>query len=71
MRPFRFGELGHAADQTRLAIEFEPAEDDGGQAFRCTVHTSSIRNLAAYLAHTADVEDGWRAPRQVEHSLTD
>jgi hypothetical protein len=71
MRPFRFGQLGHTADQTRLAIEFEPAEDDGGQPFRCTVHTSSIRNLAAYLTHTADVEDGWRPPRQMQHSLTD
>lgn len=65
MRPFRFGQLGHTPDQTRLAVEFEPAED-GGQAFRCTVHPSMIHNLAAYLMRTADVEDGWRAPRQVQ-----
>ncbi|MEO6503408.1 MAG: hypothetical protein ABIQ09_16045 [Jatrophihabitantaceae bacterium] len=72
MRPFRFGQLGHAGDETRLAIEWEPAGDSGGgQLFRCTVHPASIRNLAAWLTHTADVEDGWRPPRHMQHSLTD
>jgi hypothetical protein len=56
VRPFSFGQFGHVPDQTRLAVEFEPAEDDGGQPFRCTVHVASIRNLAAYLTHTADVD---------------
>jgi hypothetical protein len=64
MRPFRFGQLGHTPDQTRLAIEFEPAQDDGAEWFRCTVPTASIRNLAAYLTHTADVEEG--GPRRQE-----
>ena len=71
VRPFRFGQLGHTPDRTRLAIEFEPAEDDGGEPFRCTVHTASTRNLAAYLTHTADVDDRWRPPRRMKHSLTD
>jgi hypothetical protein len=71
MRPFRFGQIGHTADQTRLAVEFEPAEDNGGEPFRCTVHTASTRNLAAYLTHTADVEEGWRAPRHVRQTLAD
>jgi hypothetical protein len=71
VRPFRFGQLGHTPDQTRLAIEFEPAEDTGGEPFRCTVHPASIRNLAAYLAHTADVADGWRPPRHVGQGLAD
>ncbi|MEO6502164.1 MAG: hypothetical protein ABIQ09_09675 [Jatrophihabitantaceae bacterium] len=71
VRPFRFGQLGHTPDQTRLAVEFEPAEGGGGDSFRCTVHPSMIRNLAAYLTHTADVEDGWRAPRHVQEALTD
>jgi hypothetical protein len=53
-----------------LAIEFEPAED-GGEPFRCTVRPASIRNLAAYLTHTADVEDGWRPARHVSQTLTD
>ena len=70
IRPFRFGQPRHTPDETRLAIEFEPAEDDG-EPFRYTVHPASIRNLAAYLAHTADVEDGWRPPRHVGRSLTD
>jgi hypothetical protein len=70
VRPFRFGQPLHTPDETRLAIEFEAAEDDG-EPFRCTVHPASIRNLAAYLAHTADVDDGWRPPRHVGQSLTD
>ena len=71
MRPFRFGqERGGAVDETRLAIEFEPVED-GGQPFRCTVPVSIIRNLAAYLTHTADVEDGWRPPRRVSQGLAE
>jgi hypothetical protein len=71
VRPFRLGQFGHGPDTTRLAIEFEPAEDDDGEPFRCTVHAASIRNLAAYLTHTADVEDGWRPPRHVHQSRTD
>ncbi|MBV9823801.1 MAG: hypothetical protein JO144_16345 [Actinobacteria bacterium] len=72
VRPFRFGqERGDSPDQTRLAIEFDPAVDDAGPLFRCTVHTSVIRNLAAYLTHTADVEDGWRSPRSVSQSVID
>jgi hypothetical protein len=71
MRPFRFGQLGHTPDQIRLAIEFEPAGDDSGEVFRCTIHPASIRNLAAYLTHTADVDEGWRPPRHMQHSLTD
>lgn len=71
VRPFRFGqERGSTTDETRLAIEFDPAEDDAGQLFRCTVHPASIRNLAAYLTHTADVEDGWRPPHHVSQSLS-
>jgi len=68
MRPFRFGQPMAAPDQTRLAIEFDPAEDDAGPRFRCTVPAAIIRNLAAYLAHTADVEEGWRPARQVNHA---
>src|ERR1700712_85878 len=51
VRPFRFGqERGSTVDETRLAIEFEPAEDGDGQIFRCTVPASIIRNVAAHLA---------------------
>ncbi|HST81405.1 MAG TPA: hypothetical protein VLL08_06675 [Kineosporiaceae bacterium] len=71
MRPFRFGQPGHAPDQTRLAIEFEPAGEGSGEPFRCTVHPDSIRNLAAYLAHTADIEGGWRPPRHLSQGLAD
>ena len=71
VRPFRFGQIGHTVDETRLAIEFDPAEDDGGELFRCTVPASIIRNLAAHLTQTANVADGWRPPRQVSLTLTD
>ena len=71
VRPFRFGQPWHTPDQTRLAIGFDPAEDDAGPLFRCTVPVSIIRNFAAYLTHTADVEEGWRRPRAVSHTLTD
>jgi hypothetical protein len=70
MRPFRFGQLGHTPDETRLAVELEPARD-GGEPFRCTIHPASIPNLAGYLTHTADVEEGWRPARHVSHTLTD
>jgi hypothetical protein len=71
VRPFRFGQLGHAGVETRLAIEFEPAEDDAGQPFRCTVPVSIIRNLAAHLTETAGVADGWRPPHHVRVFMTD
>lgn len=71
VRPFRFGQLGHAGVETRLAIEFDPAEDDAGQPFRCTVPASIIRNLAAHLAETAGVADGWRPPHHVPVFMTD
>ncbi len=65
LRPFRFGrERGSTVDATRLAIEFEPAED-GGELFRWTVPASIIRNIAAHLTQTAGVADGWRPPRHV------
>jgi hypothetical protein len=71
VRPFRFGQLGHTVDETRLAVEFDPAEDGAGQLFRCTVSASMIRNLAAYLTQTAGVADGWRPPHHVRLTLVD
>jgi hypothetical protein len=71
VRPFRFGQLGHTVDETRLAIEFEPAEDGAGQLFRCTVPATIIRNLSGHLTQTAGVADGWTAPRHVRLTLTD
>ena len=71
VRPFRFGQIGHAVDATRLAIEFDPAEDDGGELFRCTVPATIIRNLAAHLSKTANVGDRWRPPRKVRLTLVD
>lgn len=66
VRPFRFGqERDTVVDETRLAIEFDPAEDGAGELFRCTVPATIIRNLAAHLAQTAGVADGWRRPRAV------
>jgi hypothetical protein len=66
VRPFRFGqERSSTVDETRLAIEFDPADDGGGELFRCTVPASIIRNVAAHLAQTAGVADGWRSPRHV------
>jgi hypothetical protein len=68
VRPFRFGqERATTVDETRLAIEFDPAEDDAGPLFRCTVPASIIRNLSAHLSQTAGVADGWRPPRRVVH----
>jgi hypothetical protein len=72
MRPFRFGQQRTStADETRLAVEFEPAEDDGGPLVRCTVPASIIRNLAAHLAQTAGVADGWRPPHHVRQGVAD
>ena len=72
VRPFRFGqERGSTVDETRLAVEFDLAEDGGGEPFRCTVPATIIRNLAAHLAQTAGVADGWRPPRHVRGSMTD
>ncbi len=71
MRPFRFGQLGNTVDETRLAIEFDPAEDGGGELFRCTAPATIIRNIAAHLTQTANVGDGWRPPRHVRLSLVD
>lgn len=71
VRPFRFGQLGHTLDETRLAIEFDLAEDGAGEPFRCTVPASIIRNLAAHLTQTANVADGWRPPRHVRLTLVD
>lgn len=71
VRPFRFGQVSHTVDEDRLAIEFDPAEDDGGELFRCTVPATIIRNLAAHLTQTANVADGWRPPRHVRESMTD
>lgn len=69
VRPFRFGQLGHAVDETRLAIEFDPAEDDAGPLVRFTVPASIIRNIAAHLTQTADTGDGWRSPRRADPVL--
>ena len=69
MRPFRFGQSGTPGVETRLAIEFDPAEDDAALPFRCTVPVSITRNLAAHLAETAGVADGWRPPHHVRVSM--
>jgi hypothetical protein len=71
VRPFRFGQLGHTVDETRLAVEFDPAEDDARELFRCTVPASIIRNIAAHLSQTADTADGWRPPRGARLTLVD
>lgn len=71
VRPFRFGQLGHTAPETRLAIEFDPAEDDAGPLVRFTVPATIIRNVAAHLTQTADTGDGWRAPRHVALNLVE
>jgi hypothetical protein len=71
VRPFRFGQLGHTVDETRLTVEFDPAEDDAGPLVRFTVPASIIRNLAAHLTQTANVGDGWRSPRQVNLALVE
>jgi len=71
MRPFRFGQLGYTVDEVRLVIEFDPAEDDAGELFRCTVPASIIRNIAAHLSQTADTADGWRPPRGARLTLVE
>jgi hypothetical protein len=72
VRPFRFGqERSSTVDETRLAVEFEPAKDDGGELFRCTVSASIIRNLGVHLAQTAGVADGWRPPHHVRQGVAD
>jgi hypothetical protein len=72
VRPFQFGQLVRTVDETRLAVEFVPRDDNGdGHPFRCTLPASLIRNLAAHLVQTAGVSDGWRPPRHVKESMTD
>lgn len=72
VRPFRFGQLAApTADETRLAIEFDPAEDDARPLVRFTVPATIIRNIAAHLTQTADTGDGWRSPRRVALTLVD
>ncbi len=72
VRSFRFGQVGGlTADEDRLAIEFDPAEDGDGALFRCTVPALIIRNVAAHLSQTAAVADGWRPPRHVRLTLVD
>jgi hypothetical protein len=73
VRPFRFGQQRtRTVDEDRLALEFVPRDDDGdGQPFRCSVPAWMLRTLAAHLAQTAGVADGWRPPRHVRESLTD
>jgi hypothetical protein len=70
VRPFQFGQLVRSEDEDRLALEVAPLDDDG-QPLRFSVPASVIRNLAAHLAQTAGVADGWRPPRHVRRSLTD
>ena len=68
VRPFRFGQLGHTPDEIPAGGGVRACRGRRRRAVRCTIHPASIRNLAAYLTHTADVEDGWRLPCRV---LTD
>jgi hypothetical protein len=70
VRPFRFGQWVRMVDEDRLALEVAPLDDDG-QPFRFSIPASVIRNLAAHLAQTAGVADGWRPPRHVRESMTD
>jgi hypothetical protein len=72
VRPFRFGQLAAPkAPETRLAIEFDPAEDDAGPLVRFTVPATIIRNIAAHLGQTADTGDGWRSPRRNDLTLVE
>jgi hypothetical protein len=72
VRPFRFGQTRWAADDVdRLALEFQPRDNGYGEPFRCSIPATSIRNLAAHLAQTADIGDGWREPRHVRRTPTD
>jgi len=70
VRPFRFGQVRtRTVDEDRLVLEFAPTDD--GQPFRCSMPAWMLRTLAAHLAQTAGVADGWRPPRPVRQSLTD
>ncbi|MGI8664721.1 MAG: hypothetical protein ACR2N4_01595 [Jatrophihabitans sp.] len=71
VRPFRHGQTRWADDEDRLAFEFVPRDNGNGEPFRCSIPASTIRNLVAHLAQTADVADGWRPPRKVRSNLTD
>ena len=72
VRPFRFGQLATPKPpETRLAIEFDPAEDDAGPLVRFTVPATIIRNIAAHLGQTADTADGWRSPRRNDLTLVE
>jgi hypothetical protein len=68
-----FGRPRYAVTEldVRLALEFYPQEPGHADPFRCSIPACSIRNLAAHLSQTADVWDGWRAPRHVRQTLTD
>lgn len=55
----------------RLAVEFLPREQGHGEPLCCSIPALSIRNLAAHLAQTADVGEGWKEPRHVRRSVTD
>ena len=70
-KPFLYGRPRFAVTEldVRLALEFMPQEPGHADPFRCSIPASSIRNLAAHLSQTADVWDGWRAPRHVRRSL--
>lgn len=70
VRPFRFGQWVRMVDEDRLALEFAP-RDDGGEPFRCSIPATLVRNLAAHLAQTAGVADGWRPPRHIRESMTE
>jgi hypothetical protein len=72
VKPFRFGQTRWGAnDEDRLAIEFVPQESGTAEPFRCSIPATTIRNLAAHLAQTAEVADGWREPRRIRRTLTD
>jgi hypothetical protein len=73
VRPFLFGRPRHRVVDLddRLALEFMPREHGHGEPFRCSIPAASIRNLARHLDLTADVGDGWQAPRHIRQSLTD
>jgi hypothetical protein len=73
VRPFLFGRPRHRAVDLddRLALEFNPQVPGHAEPFRCSIPAASIRNLVAHLSQTADIGDGWRAPRVIRRSLTD
>jgi hypothetical protein len=71
VRPFRFGQRRtRTVDEDRLVLECAPLDDDG-QPFRFSLPSFMIRSIAAHLAQTAGVADGWRPPRHVRQSMTD